>query len=97
MRFRHGDKFQLQLCMKINHPPPTGLILQHNNQKIVEIPLNLEEIQTVDLEFSALDESGQPIQDSEVIIPMSTRILDEEGTVYGRIEWRTCINDIFDF
>jgi hypothetical protein len=50
----------------------------------------------MDLEFSARDENGQEIRDSEAHVPMRTQIVDEEGTVFAQIDWNTGINDVFD-
>lgn len=50
----------------------------------------------LELEFSAKDENGEEIRDSEAHVEMRTQVVDEEGTVYAQIDWNTVINDIFD-
>jgi hypothetical protein len=55
-----------------------------------------DEFVDMDLEFSARDENGDEVRDSEAHIPMRTQIIDEDGVVYAQIDWHTGINDCFD-
>lgn len=56
-----------------------------------------DECVDLNLTFSARDENGKEIKDSEEHIPMRTQVVDAEGNCYAQVDWFTGINDFFDW
>lgn len=98
MRFRHGDVYTLRVHLKPNASGefPDGLVLRHENQEQVELPLRPEPSQDLELTFHALSADNEPITDSEAHMNMRTVVVDAQGQVQAEIEWKTVINDDFE-
>ncbi|KAI6182999.1 hypothetical protein M3Y97_00440600 [Aphelenchoides bicaudatus] len=102
MRLLDGDHYILRVKYEINtENPPIGLRLRHWNGGFAEYTIEKaicpdEDQVDLEVEFSARDENGDQIKDSEAHVPMKTQVIDEEGNVYAQIDWYTGINDIFD-
>ncbi|KAI6212241.1 hypothetical protein M3Y99_01840900 [Aphelenchoides fujianensis] len=87
VRMLNGDHFTLRVKYEVDAAdPPAGLRIRHWNGGFAESLF----------EFSARDENGDVLRDSDAHVPMRTQVIDEAGVVYAQIDWSTGINDIFD-
>ncbi|KAI6198313.1 hypothetical protein M3Y99_01886700 [Aphelenchoides fujianensis] len=102
VRMLNGDHFTLRVKYEVDSAdPPAGLRIRHWNggfaESLVEHPLPPHgESADFEFEFSARDENGDVLRDSDAHVPMRTQVIDETGVVYAQIDWSTGINDIFD-